>query len=239
VIESGPYINLRVQGKRVQYSTVEMDDYTRNWKLTNLDYKIENGITVIKTTGVYDSISAGFTIQFDENGLFKMGYKANNIPEGRIMQEAGLRFNVTDNFKKLAWDRDAYFSTYPAGNMGSATGEVDLTAKSVMNYREKPLHAWEMDSKGFYYFGIEHESPYPNIVRGMKESIYSYVLKTEKSRIEVISDGMQACRFDKIDGENRLMINDHWDYSSLLWGNYMKLVQTNNTLEGEVVMSLK
>ncbi|MCF6332829.1 MAG: hypothetical protein L3J11_06050 [Draconibacterium sp.] len=70
--------------------------------------------------------------------------------------------------------------------------------------------------------------------------IYSYSLSTkENSKIEVFSDGKQACRFDKIDGENTLIINDKWDYSSLSWGNYMKLIKSENEYKGQVKFWVK
>ena len=70
IIKSGPYINLRIPGRRVQYSTVWMQDYGENWKLTSFGYTFKEGIAEIQTEGKYDSISAKFTILIDENGVF-------------------------------------------------------------------------------------------------------------------------------------------------------------------------
>src|SRR5665811_115555 len=118
----------------------------------------------------------------------------------------------------------------------TASGEL---LKPEMFYREKPQHDWEMDSKGFYYFGLNEELPYTNIVRSLKENIYSYSLKTEKAKMEVFSDGKQACRFDKIKGENTLIVNDKWDYNSLLWGNYQKQIPSEKELRGKVILGIK
>jgi len=96
-----------------------------------------------------------------------------------------------------------------------------------------------MDSKNFYYFGLNEEQPYTNIARSLKENIYSFTLKTENAKIEVYSDGKQACRFDKIDGKNTVIVNDHWDYNSLLWGNFMKLIPLEKEFSGRVVFSTK
>ena len=239
IIQSGPHINLKLPGRRVQYSTVFMQDFATNWKLTNFKYELKNGIAEIQTEGKYDSISAKFNIQIDENGVFNIDYEVKNNLKDNFIQEAGLKFLVSDNFQKLAWDRDSYFSAYPENHLGASVGEVDLTLKPEMKYREKPQHNWEMDSKGFYYFGLTEELPYTNIARSLKENIYSFTLKTQNSKLEVYSDGKQAGRFDKIDDKNTLIVNDRWDYNSLLWGNYQKLISLEKEFGGSVVFSTK
>jgi len=240
LLKSGPQINLKFPGKRVQYSTIEMADYAENWKLTNFSFEVKDGIASINSKGIYDSISASFVIQIDENGVFNIDYKIDDTPAGKNIQEVGLKFLCRDSFQTLAWDRNSYFTVYPKGDLGSRTGEVNLKEKPEMKYREKPQHSWEMDTKGFYYFGLEEELPYTNIIRALKENIYSYSLKTKaNSGINIYSDGTQACRFDKIDGGNTLIINDQWDYNSLLWGNYSKQIKSEGEFYGKVVLSVK
>ncbi len=238
LIKSGPHINLRIPGRRVQYSTVWMQDFAENWKLSNFSYEIKDGIAQINTEGNYDSISAKFEIKIDENGVFNIDYELKNTLKEKTVQEAGLKFIVGENFEKLTWDREAYFTDYPENHLGRPVGEVDINLKPEMKYREKLQHEWEMDSKGFYYFGLNEKLPYTNMVRALKENIYSYSLKTEISKIEIKSTGNQACRFDKINGENNLIINNQWDYNSLLWGNYMKLIKTEEDISGSVTFTL-
>ena len=238
LIQSGPFVNLKIPGKRVQYSTIEMQDYAQNWTLANFKYAVNEGIAEIQTEGKYDSISVKFIIQIDENGVFNIAYQVQNAISGKTIQEAGLKFLVGDNFQKLAWDRESYFTAYPENHLGSPVGEVDLNLKPEMKYREKPQHDWEMDSKGFYYFGLNEELPYTNLVRSLKENIYTYSLKTGNAKLEIFSDGEQACRFDKKDGVNTLIVNDIWDYNSLLWGNYMKLNPLEKEFGGKVIFSL-
>lgn len=238
LIQSGPFVNLKIPGKRVQYSTIEMQDYAQNWTLANFKYAVNEGIAEIQTEEKYDSISVKFIIQIDENGVFNIAYQVQNAISGKTIQEAGLKFLVGDNFQKLAWDRESYFTAYPENHLGSPVGEVDLNLKPEMKYREKPQHDWEMDSKGFYYFGLNEELPYTNLVRSLKENIYTYSLKTGNAKLEIFSDGEQACRFDKKDGVNTLIVNDIWDYNSLLWGNYMKLNPLEKEFGGKVIFSL-
>lgn len=239
IIKSGPYLNLKFPGNRMQYSTIEMKDYAENWNCTDFSFEVKEGIITISTKGKYDNIEASYSIEIDENGIFSIEYSVENVMKRENIQEAGLKFLLGDRFEKLAWNRNSYFTAYPKNGLGSCKGEVDLTQKPKMNYREKPTHSWEMDSKGFYYFGLDEELPYTNIARSLKENIYSYSLKTKTgSKIELFSDGTQACRFDKIDGENTLIINELWDYNSLLWGNYMKLIKLEGEFSGSVIFKV-
>ncbi|MCK4747831.1 MAG: hypothetical protein KAT15_12365, partial [Bacteroidales bacterium] len=180
-----------------------------------------------------------YTIQIDENGIINIKYEVENSPEGKTIEEAGLKFITGNSFEKLTWDRNSYFTAYPETDIGRAKGVVDLSIKPEMIYREKPQHNWEMDSKGFYYFGLYEELPYTNVARSLKENIYTYSLTTRvNAGIKVFSNGSQACRFDNIDGENTLIINDQWDYVSLLWGNYMKMLPSEKEFQGNVMLAV-
>ncbi len=238
LIKSGPFINLKMPGKRVQYSTIEMEDYAENWECTGFKFDIENGIAIIKAEGHYDSIAAKFQIQADEKGIIDFEYEIINGPEGKNIQEAGLKFLVGDSFQKLGWERNAYFTAFPENHLGRPAGEIELSFKPELHYREKPEHEWEFDTKGFYYFGLKEELPYNNLVRALKENIFSFTLSTGSANFEVISNGKQACRFDKIKGKNNLIINDLWDYNSLLWGNFSKNLIMNKNMTGKAVLKL-
>ena len=239
VIKSGPYIHYKLPGTSVQYSTILMQDYAENWDCTGFNFEMTGGIATIISEGKYGSIDASFTIQIDENGVFRIDYVVENAPEGKFIQEAGLKFITGEHFETLAWHRNPYFTAYPETHLGKSTGELNLHHKPVMKYREKPGHDWEMDTRGFYYFGLEKELPFTNIARSLKENIYSYSLKTKNnSKVEVFSNGGQASRFDKIGDDLTLIVNDQWDYFSLLWGNYMKLIPSEKEFDGSVVMVL-
>ncbi len=240
LVKSGPFLNLKMPGERIQYSTIKMVDYAENWNCNSFRFEEKNGIASILVKGKYDDIiDFIFTIKIDENGFFNINYNVENVPDRRNIQEAGLKFLVGDSFQKLAWNRNSYFTAFPENSLGSPVGEVEINQKPEMKYREKPKYSWEMDSKGFYYFGLAAKLPYTNIVRALKENIYSYSLKTTKnSKIEIVSKGNQAARFDKIGSENTLIINEMWDYNSLLWGNYSKQIKSEEFIEGEVIFNL-
>jgi hypothetical protein len=164
-------------------------------------------------------------------------YESMQDVNEKNIQEAGIRFLTGDCFKALSWERNPYFTAYPETHPGRASGKVILDHKPKMTYREEPLHTWEEDSRGYYYFGLDVELPYSNVVRALKEHIYAYSLGTSGgSLLEVLSEGSQACRFDRIDGKNTLIINDLWDYNSLLWGNYMKRIPLEKSFQGKTTV---
>jgi hypothetical protein len=239
MIASGPYLNLRYPGERVQGSTLRMADLTGNWKLKDLDFGLEEGIAVIRTTGASGDLVAEFQVKIDYDGIFQLDYSVTGTPAGVNIQEAGLKFLTGDGFKTLEWDREAYFTAYPEGHLGAPTGQADLNHRPPMSYRQEPVHPWESDSRGFFYFGLDAQLPYNNLVRSLKEHIFTYTLTTEAGSVmKVVSDGTQACRYDWIEGDPTLIVNDLWNYNSLLWGNYMKDVKFEEHLDGHVIIKL-
>ena len=170
----------------------------------------------------------------------QVDYALEGVPQHATPQELGIYFVTGDSFKELSWDRKAYFTAYPEEDLGAPSGMADLTFSPTMTYREKPGHEWIHDTKGFYYFGPDTQLAYSNLARSLKENIFSFSLLTEDGTgISVLGPGTQACRFDQVDGNNTLIINDLWDYPDLLWGNYMKLISLPGQYKGSATLSLQ
>ncbi len=238
LIKEGPFVNLKIPGNQVQWSTIQMDDYAQNWRLSSYTIDTKAGVPTIITKGSYDSIEAQFIIKLDPQGLAFIDYEILNIPENNYFQECGIRFNLGDDFDSIRWNRESYFSAYPEGHLGSPAGSVHLNDVPRMEYRKHPNHRWESDNVSYYYFGLDTSLPLTNLVRAQKENIYSYALAANKAKMEVLSDGKQACRFDRLNSINTLFVNDIWDYNSLMWGNYMKKIPTKSRLSGRIILSL-
>lgn len=233
LIKSGPYLNLFV------WDTRETNEYAKSWKCTGFKYELEDGIAKIYTKGLSDNIKVDFVIQTDENGVFNIGYDIDGLPDGKSVQELGIKFIMGSSFEKLTWDRDAYFTFYPDHDLGASVGEVDLGYRPPMGYRTYPDHNWVFDTKGFYYFGLDTVLPITNIARSLKENIYSYSLKTGTDEtLTVYSFGNQACRFNKVKNGFLLYVNDQWDYPDLAWGNYVKNIMTGESFHGENVLRI-
>ena len=239
LVKSGPYLNLRVPGDAIQYSTIEMDDLARDWECTDFTYSLEDGIAILKTEGRYEHAKASFTMRIDDHGVMEISYSARVNSRKKNIQEVGIKFITGASFEKLSWKREPYFTAYPESHPGRAVGEARLAYRPESVYRMKPEHGWEHDTRGFYYFGLEGKLYYTNEIRSLKENIIEYSLSTDSNAaLRIYSEGDQACRFDLIGGENTLLINDQWDYFSLRWGNYMKLIPLKKELRGKIYVTL-
>ena len=205
----------------------------------SVSHEMKDGIATVCTRGRYDSMDVSFVFRIDGYGTIQVDYKWQGLPEGKLVQEAGIYFVVGDSFRELSWDRAAYFTAYPETDLGYPAGKADLRFSPPMTYREKPGHEWIHDTKGFYYFGPTKQLKYSNMARSLKENIYSFSLYTADGKnITVHGAGTQACRFDQTGGGNTLIINDLWDYPDLMWGNYMKLIPLSARFHGSATICL-
>ena len=237
LIKSGPYANFRILRGISKYHVEAIDDLAKNWKCDDFDYQVNEGILTINAEGKYDSISARFRVTADERGILKIDYTLSDLPEGRKIQESGIKFISSENFLREEWDRKGYFTFYPDDDIGKINGKSDITYHPEMHYRKKPYHDWIYDTGSFYYFAPGNRPSYTNITRSLKENIYSYSLISKaNNQLKVHSDGTQACRFDRIYNDPILIINDDWDYADLLWGNYIKNIISEEEISGSVVL---
>lgn len=240
LIESGPYMNLKVPGKRYHGSVGSIIDLAQNWQCASVNHELADGIATIHSRGSCDSWDVSFIVRVDGQGTVQVDYGCRGLPERELVQEAGVYFVAGDSFRELSWDRQAYFTAYPETDLGHPEGKADLGYKPPMAYRERPDHDWVHDTKGFYYFGPGTTLKYSNLARSLKENIYSYSLATANgASISVHGDGTQACRFDHTGGNDVLIINDLWDYPDLKWGNYMKLLPLPANFHGHATLSIQ
>jgi hypothetical protein len=240
LIKSGPYVNLKIPGEKFYGSVDSIIDLAQTWKCKSVRHEMKEGIDTIYTLGSCGDIEVSFMIRVDGNGTMKVEYELVGLPEGESVQEVGIYFVAGESFTELAWDRKSYFTAYPQEDLGHPKGKADLTFGPTMTYREKPGHEWIHDTKGFYYFGPEAQLAYSNLARSLKENIYSFSLAAaDGTSISVLGAGTQACRFDRRDDDNLLIINDIWDYPDLMWGNYMKLISLPGQYQGSTNISFQ
>jgi beta-galactosidase len=240
LIRSGPHLNLKTPGKRFYGSVESIIDLARNWKCRSVRHEIKDGIATVYSSGSYGKIDVSFVFRVDGHGTMQVDYEWQGPPYGNLVQEAGIYFVAGDSFREVSWDRQGYFTAYPEADLGLPKGKADLTYRPPMSYRQKPGHEWIHDTEGFYYFGPDSQLVYSNMARSLKENIYSFSLSTGDGKsISVHGGGTQACRFDRIDGNNHLIINNLWDYPDLLWGNYMKMISLPGHYKGSATLSLQ
>lgn len=71
---------------------------------------------------------------------------------------------------------------------------------------------------------------------GIKREYLFIRIAKQELKITVLFEGTQACRFDKIDNKNTLIINELWDYNRPGWGNYTKRIKSEGEFEGKVLL---
>jgi beta-galactosidase len=240
LIKSGPYLNLKIPGRRFYGSVESIIDLGGQWQCRTFRHEVKRGITTLYTRGSCGNIGVAFTLGLDGQGTLSVDYELDGLPEGKKLQEAGIYFVTGDAFSELSWDREAYFTAYPETDLGGPRGRAELAYRPPMHYREAPGHDWVYDTKGYYYFGPHTQLEYSNLVRSLKEHIYSFTLSTRGGNgIIIYGTGTEACRFDRIDIDNHLIINELWDYPDLLWGNYMKLISLPLRMRGSAIISIQ
>ena len=238
LIKSGPHLYLNVQD-RFNWSTKKMVNLAKDWKLSDVFYEMKDGIAHIHSKGSYGKIAVTYHIQIDEFGTIIIDFNTKNVKTDKPIQDAGIYFNVGNQFQKLAWERDSFWTTYPDGHLGAPIGKTRLTNDLEMNYREFPNHAWEQDTKDLYYHGIDVTLPMTNVARALKENIYSYSLTTPGGKaLTVSAKGDKACRLAKTDQGFLLHVNHQWDYTGLGWGNYMKRIEPVGGYSDKVVLKI-
>lgn len=239
LIKSGPYLNLLAFDKG-NWAARPFYDRAQSWKLSEVKYSITDDIVEIVTSGFFDdTVAVEYKIQLDGNGTIIINYSVSGAPEGKFIRESGIKFITGNQFIKMAWDRNSYWTVYPELHLGMPVGDIELKNDLEMAYRKYPDHEWENDMKDFFYQGIHKEMSFSKIARATKENIYSYSLKcSNETGLKVISNGEKACRFEKTDHGYILNINQQWDYYSLLWGNYQKNIKFKKEFSGIVYLKV-
>ncbi len=240
LIKSGPYLNILVFDNG-DWATVPFYSKTDNWQLQFTNYSLHDGIFNISTKGNFENnLTVEYKIQIDENGLLNIDYSALNLPENKLIREAGIKFHVGNTITEMNWDRNPYWTIYPDYHLGLAQGSINLNEIKFSEYRKKPDHIWEMDGNDFYYHGLNYQSPLNRLAISTKENIFSFGLKTRNSAsIMVYDSGEKACRIDKTVMGHNLYINDEWDYASLKWGNYQKNIKFEKQFMGNVNLQIQ
>ena len=222
---SGPFINLRVLGNEVIYSSFTLNDLCKDWKPATIKAEKINNTVAINLRGEYSgNIKAEFDIVINPDGSVSSLYNVTGFPEGYV-REAGIKFVFDNIFDSLYWKRETYWKGYPMGHLSGPEGIEPLFTDNNKVYRMEPQAEWTHDKKSFFYNGTgdETDNQLLNISRSTKENIYLYRLNVkEGGEVTVPGRGDRSCRSVK-DGEKiTLLINDIIDYPDISWGNYSR-----------------
>lgn len=239
---SGPFLNFRTKGEGIIYSSHIINDYGKDWKLSEFVYKSDKQAVTLFIKGDYSDVKdVQFQMTIAPDGEMDIQYAASDLPD-QFVREAGLKFIFDESFDAAAWKRDPYWSYYPENHTSAREGKTPLYSKAANRYREKPAKDWAEDTKSFYYNGTNNEEPnsgLTNKARSTKEYIREFrLLKDDSELIKIVGDGSISCRLSKERDQIYLHVNHKWDYVDLSWGNYQKNLKIGKELAGSIKINL-
>ena len=206
------------------------------WQKSNLHVNLEEDVTKIHVRGKFGVIDVHYVFSFGMQGRFDVKYFYENIPplpepegkhpiQGPLDLEVGIKFQTSDQFEQLSWEKDAYWSSYPKGHIGEATGTIPLFSEGRPVWAEKPTQAWHKDNWDYYFMGWE--PPAGKLLTfeacAAKQAIRDYTLTDTDAglALTVYGDGeTTTARYGQYrDTKYYLYLLDRLDYH-LKWGNY-------------------
>jgi hypothetical protein len=214
------------------YDSPDMDA----WEKSNLHVNVEGDVTKIHVRGKLGVIEVHYVFIFGMKGRFDVQYFFENIPplpepegkvsvQGALDLEVGIKFQTSDQFEQLSWEKEPYWSTYPDGHIGAARGTIPLFSEARPVWAQKPTQAWHKDNWDFYFMGWE--PPAGKLLTfeayAAKQGISHYTLTDEDHplALTVHGDGVNTtARYGQFrDARYYLYHLDRLDYH-LRWGNY-------------------
>lgn len=237
---SGPFINLRMQGRSAEDSVLFNDG--RKWKLLSLSADEDGGnVNLLVKGSCSDSADIEFGIMVSPGGMITARFTASNFTGGKV-REAGIKYLLGNDFDSLIWKRIPYWSVYPENQLSGPEGNVPLFTDYNKSYRKRPEKEWPYDKKSFFYNGIrdERSDEVINIALSTKENILEYCLRfKDGNKLTVHGNGDISCRIRRYGDNLVLFMSEIVDYPDLAWGNYIRNILLKDRFKGEVKISLR
>ncbi|MEM6395121.1 MAG: glycoside hydrolase family 2 TIM barrel-domain containing protein [Bacteroidota bacterium] len=239
---SGPQLNLRTQGREVNYSHYEINEHAVNWTFNSLDHELKDDHLKVRINGKYDDLSSvTFEIDISNNGLMELQYTVEGLPEG-LVRELGLEFQMAKEVSSISWDRETYWSYYPEDHLSARSGTANLYTSKQKQYGQDPAKPWNEDTKSFYYSGTTNESidvQLTNAARASKDMINQYALNMgDEKLLEVHEEGDVSCRLAGREDGITLFINNEMDYVDLSWGGYQRNIKLSDAYTNKILLSI-
>jgi beta-galactosidase len=247
VLLAGPYLHLMSSGGAIDWIADSLIDLTgTQWHLLDVRFEPRPGELRVFSHGRAGLIDVQFQVTVTGSGQMLTSYEISQLPDK--FREAGVRFVMDKRLTSLDWNRDALWSLYPEDHIGRPTGSATAFVLPVQEegYRVRPFHAWSMDTRDFYLYGMsgrprERDFAVPVDFRTTKEHIRSYAVRDPRRQIgvQVISEGTVAARAGvNADSTVTVTVLNAWNYSDLRWGNYEGIRKMPARFAGGVQMQL-
>jgi hypothetical protein len=238
IVKSGPYLHILATDKGK--STVNLPE----WSLKRIAATRRGKEAVVHISGNYCPAEVEFELHIDGAGLITTNYKLGAFPFTPPephptpwndsyfggFSEVGISFVLADGIDRLAWDRKALWSVYPADHIGRSVGLAQL-APSNNSWAQSSTNGGRGGPGGG---GPGGAAAAPTVLgasndfRGMKEYIYSALALKGGTDLglQAVSDAHDAVRMDtsalQSGGSVSMIVNNEWNYPQLGNSNYMK-----------------
>lgn len=236
VVIGGPYLDVTPFKEGTAKLTGEAlppyNVFATQWRATNVTTVQENEVVTITVSGTFDVGEGTFTYRFNRQGQMILLYDFTYNKEEK-MREIGLGFDVAKSFDRLLWQRNAQWTTYPAGHIGRPMGQArpyrDASWPAAVKFR-RPVWPWAMD-------GTEQGI---NDFRGTKRNIYWSSLTDDQGiGVFVHADGTQHHRC-YVNGDSiRSLVTDYCGAGNRRRASSMfREIKPGDRLTGTVTLEL-
>jgi beta-galactosidase len=226
VLSSGPTLHV-LNGER------PTADDPQGWRFAHETHQAG----LIRWNGAFGSeYEGGYSIRMDEAGQIEVAYEFKYKGAAIYAREVGLQWELPLAFDRLAWDRAAEHSVYPADHIGRPAG-MALAHSSVP----------QTVPPGGRPFALDDHPWGSNDFRSAKRGIYWASLTNKLGQgVKVLSDGTQivrctlgvhGVRFSVLDFYGGSGGKNEWSVLGFHYGPG-KLIKTGDILKGTVRLQL-
>ena len=225
------------------------------WKLKDIRIEKKVDAVVVHITGSLEAFDVEYTYSIAANGRMDINYQFKNIPAldttGKLPRtgepvnlEVGIKFQTSDQFDRLQWDKKPYWSSYPEDHLGSAKGSIELFSTDKPAWAQKPTQPWNKDVWDFYLMGwpVPEGKLLTYEASTAKQAIRTYTLDDREANLAltVYGDGeTTTARYGQFkDNQYYLYLLDTLDYA-LKWGNYSAKNPSSPDQQGTASLSFQ
>ena len=225
------------------------------WQFTKMHVNRDENATKINVRGTFAEMDVHYVFTFGKQGRFDVKYFFEDIPplpepEGKVSRqgpldlEVGIKFQTSDQFDQLSWNKKAYWSYYPEGHLGAASGSIPLFSEARATWAQKPTQPWHKDNWDFYFMGWD--PPAGKLLTfeaiAAKQALSHYTLSDDDAKLALTihGDGKNtSARYGQYrDAKYYLYHLDRLDYH-LRWGNYSADIRPKPTHDGTARFHLR
>jgi len=153
ILRGGPWLTFRAAEPSKRSGISEYPELAQHWQLRSWEHDLVDGRAHVRIAGVVgQNQPVEFKLTIFSDGRMHLAYRAPSLSKA-FVREAGVVFATSADFASISWERDSYWTAYPADHPGRPRGTELLRASKPVAYREEPRQNWWQDDKNFFLLG--------------------------------------------------------------------------------------